>query len=120
MQTSNPLSLDQLSHIIIDAIEDLKGKNIAVIDIAEISNYADRLVIVSGTSNTHLKAIANNVVVQCKAADYPPLSSEGETSDEWILIDLGEIVVHVMTPQARDFYDLERLWSSTTKESDNK
>ena len=119
IQSIKPLSLDQLSQVVVNALEEVKGKDITVLDVAEIADYADRLIIASGTSNTHIRALANNVTVESKKAGNAPISAEGENSNEWGLIDLGDIVVHVMTPQARDFYDLERLWTPRPEESKN-
>ena len=82
------------------------------IDVRALSNVMDFLVICSGTSNRHVKALAENVVVKAKAAGFMPVGIEGEAVGEWVLVDLGDVVVHVMLPGTRDFYDLERLWVS--------
>lgn len=112
MTTNNSLSLEKLSKVVMGSLEDIKAKDITVLDVADISDVADRMIIASGTSNTHLKAIANNVVTDCKEAGNPPLSTEGESESEWILVDLGDILVHIMLPKTREFYDLERLWNT--------
>ena len=83
------------------------------IDVRELSNVMDFLVICSGTSNRHVKSLAENVVVKAKAAGFMPVGIEGEDAGEWVLVDLGDVVVHVMLPGTRDFYDLERLWVTT-------
>ena len=113
MNTATPL-LD----LVIQAIEDMKGKNIATVDIAEVSSVADHMVIVSGTSNRHVKAIAGNVVDEAKTAGNPPIGVEGEATSEWILVDLGDVVVHVMLPATREYYDLERLWQHPQQHPD--
>ena len=123
MTTSNPsnqkkLSLEELSSIILNALEEVKAKDITVLDIKDISDVADRMIIASGTSNTHLKALANSVLIDCKEAGNPPLSTEGESSSEWILVDVGDVLVHIMTPQTREFYDLERLWTARPDSSE--
>lgn len=100
-----------INEIIIKALEDLKGKDIVSLDVKEISDVMDTLVIVSGTSNRHVKSLADNVVADAKAAGIRPLGVEGKEDGEWVLVDLGDTVVHAMLPTAREFYDLEKLWS---------
>ena len=102
---------DQLLEIVSTALEDLKGVAIKVIDVRDLTSITDRMVIVSGTSTRHVKALADNVALQAKRQGFPALGVEGEQGAEWVLIDLGDVVVHVMLPEIRDFYALEKLWS---------
>jgi len=102
---------DPLFDIIMNVLEDLKGVDIKVLDVSELTSITDRMIIVSGTSTRHVKAMADHVALKAKQAGYPPLGVEGEQTAEWILIDLGDAVVHVMMPQVREFYALEKLWS---------
>lgn len=104
------MQTNELKQLVITAIEDLKGENIVELDVSGKTSVTDIMIIVSGTSNRHVKAIANSVVVDCKKAGHQPLGVEGETQSEWVLVDLGDIVVHVMQPHVREFYDLEKLW----------
>ncbi len=99
------------NEIIINALEDLKGKDIVSLDVREMSDVMDTLVIVSGTSNRHVKSLVDNVVADVKAAGLQPLGIEGKEDGEWVLVDLGDTVVHAMLPSTREFYDLEKLWS---------
>jgi len=92
------------------ALEDVKAKEIVQLDVANISNVADAMVIASGTSTRHIKSLADNVAEEARKAGFRPLGIEGERDAEWILIDLGFVVVHCMLPTARKFYDLESLW----------
>lgn len=92
------------------ALADVKAQNIIEIDVADFSNIADAIVIASGTSTRHVKALADNVAEEAKKQGYRPVGVEGERDAEWILIDLGFVVVHVMLPATRKFYDLESLW----------
>ncbi|WP_180059440.1 ribosome silencing factor [Acinetobacter sp. YH12128] len=92
------------------ALEDVKAKDIVELDIKAISNVADAIVIASGTSTRHIKSLADNVAEEARKAGFRPIGVEGERDAEWILIDLGFVVVHVMLPTARKFYDLESLW----------
>lgn len=96
--------------VVHDALTDVKAKDILEIDVSNISNVADAIVIASGTSTRHVKALADNVADEARKAGYRPIGIEGERDAEWILIDLGYVVVHVMLPTARKFYDLESLW----------
>ncbi len=102
---------DQLLKIVMTALEDMKGVDIRVIDVRDLTSITDRMVIVSGTSTRHVKALAKNVVLESKKNGYKPLGVEGENVAEWVLVDLADVVVHVMMPEIRDFYALEKLWS---------
>ncbi len=102
-----------LSEIVVNALEDLKANNLVVMDVREQSDVMDTMVLASGTSNRHVKSLAQNVVEDAKEAGFQPLGVEGTETAEWVLVDFGEIVVHVMLPATRDFYDLEKLWSVT-------
>ena len=99
--------------VVHEALLDVKAKDILEIDVSAISNVADAMVIASGTSTRHIKALANNVAEEARKAGFRPLGVEGERDAEWILIDLGFVVVHVMLPAARKFYDLGSLWRAT-------
>jgi ribosome-associated protein len=96
--------------VVHDALTDVKAKDILELDVSSISNVADAIVIASGTSTRHVKALADNVADEARKAGFRPIGVEGERDAEWILIDLGFVVVHVMLPTARKFYDLESLW----------
>ena len=96
---------------VIDALEELKAKDIREIDVRGKTSIADLLVIASGTSARHVKSIADEVVKFAKKAGVMPIGVEGEREAEWVLVDLGDIVVHVMLPRVREFYGLERLWT---------
>ena len=96
--------------VVREALEDVKAKEIVAIDVSAISNVADAMVIASGTSTRHVKSLADNVAEEARKAGFRPIGVEGERDAEWILVDLGFVVVHVMLPTARKFYDLETLW----------
>lgn len=98
-----------LNHVIA-ALEDLKGVDIQTFDVREMTSITDFMVIASGNSNRHVKALAEHVVERARTAGVRPLGVEGEGEAEWVLVDLGDVVVHVMRPGAREFYKLERLW----------
>ncbi|RDS84774.1 ribosome silencing factor [Dyella monticola] len=100
-----------LRKTVIAALEDLKAKDIREIDVRGKTSIADLLVIASGTSARHVKSIADEVVRFAKQAGVMPLGVEGEREAEWVLVDLGDVIVHVMLPRIREFYGLERLWT---------
>ena len=93
------------------ALDDLKAVNLVVLDVGSLTDVMEYLVVASGTSNRHVKSLADNVVIAAKKAGVPPLGVEGQDTGEWVLVDLGGVVVHVMLPATRAFYDIERLWS---------
>lgn len=110
-QNINNEDSDRLLDIVLTALDDMKGVDVRVIDVRELTSITDRMVVVSGTSTRHVKALAEHVVLQAKQQGYKPLGMEGEATAEWVLVDLIDVVVHVMMPEIRDFYALEKLWS---------
>jgi len=114
------MPVQKLLNTVIDAIEDLKGKDLKVLDVRGLTTITDYMVIVSGTSDRHVKSIANNVIERAAHIGVKPLGVEGTEQGEWILIDLGDVVAHVMQPAVRDFYQLERLWEMGEQAADNR
>lgn len=101
----------QLKAVVIDALEDLKAVDIRVLDVTGVAGFTDLMIIASGNSNRQVKALADRVVERCRESGTRPQGVEGEREAKWILVDLGDIVVHVMDPETRTFYNLEKLWS---------
>ena len=106
-----PPPVDVLLANVRAAVEEIKAKDVVEIDVRGKSSVADYLVIASGTSTRHVKSIADEVVKFAKKLDVMPLGVEGEREAEWVLVDLGDVIVHVMLPRVREFYALERLWT---------
>lgn len=104
-------SNEHLRKRVVAALEDLKAKDVREIDVRGKTSIADILFIASGTSARHVKSIADEVIKFAKEAGVMPLGVEGQTEAEWVLVDLGDIIVHVMMPRIREFYGLERLWT---------
>lgn len=104
------MEAEALKKLLVGALEDLKAVNTVTLDVTELTDVMDFLVIASGTSNRHVKSLADNVCMEAKKQGMRPLGVEGEDTGEWVLVDFGDVVVHVMLPATRDFYDLERLW----------
>lgn len=109
-----------LRKTVIAALEDLKAKDIREIDVRGKTSIADLLVIASGTSARHVKSIADEVVKFAKEAGVMPLGVEGEQEAEWVLVDLGDVIVHVMLPRIREFYGLERLWTVGDRDAEGE
>lgn len=107
------MELRKLQKIVVDALEDIKAQDIEVINVTKLTSLFDRVIIASGTSNRQTRALANHVQVKVKEAGGEVISIEGEESGEWVLVDLGDIVVHLMQPAVRTYYNLEELWSTT-------
>jgi ribosome-associated protein len=101
----------RLLEIVIAALEAIKAVDIRVIDVRGLTSITDRMVIASGTSTRHIKALAENVVLEAKRHGFAALGVEGEDTTGWILVDLSDVVVHIMMPETREFYALEKLWS---------
>ena len=104
------MELEALQELVITAMDDMKAQEVRVLDVRGKSTITDMMVIATGTSTRHVKSIAENVALKAKNAGEQPLGTEGERDSEWMLVDLNDIIVHVMTPATRDFYNLEKLW----------
>jgi ribosome-associated protein len=108
------VSIEQLEQLVIEAMEDLKAADIKTINVEGVSGFTDRMVFASGTSTRHVKSIAQSVQQAARDALVDLRGIEGDDVGEWILLDLGDVVVHIMLPDTRQFYDIERLWLEQT------
>jgi ribosome-associated protein len=105
------MNVEEIKTVALNALDDLKAKDVVTLDVRGLTSVTDFMVVGTGTSNRHVKSLATNVSVELKKHGCKPLGIEGGQVADWMLVDAGDVVVHVMSPEARDFYDLERLWS---------
>lgn len=101
----------KLSELVVAALDDVKANDIVTLDVRNMTSVTDYMVVASGTSNRHVKALIEGVAEKARAAGHRPIGIEGEEGGEWVLLDLQDTLVHVMLPKVREFYNLEKLWS---------
>lgn len=113
LKAPSPVSIqtESIKKIALQALDDLKAENVKVLDVRQHASFTDVMIFASGKSTRHVKSIASEVVEAAKQANLPPIGVEGDDVGEWVLVDLGDVVVHVMHPDTRLFYDLEKLWT---------
>ena len=109
-KTARPKGKPSLRDVVLAALAELKAVNVRALDVRGITDITDTMVVASGTSDRHVKSIADRVLQRCKEAGYRPYGMEGERDGEWVLLDLQDVVLHVMLPRVREFYSLEKLW----------
>lgn len=105
------LKSKRVSALVIDALDDMKGQSIRCIGVSKLTSITDYMVIVTGTSTTHIKALADSTVKRARELDVKIIGVEGRQQAEWVLVDLGDVVVHIMTAPVRRLYNLEELWN---------
>ncbi|MEJ2602419.1 MAG: ribosome silencing factor [Gammaproteobacteria bacterium] len=111
------MNSEELRDLIVDALEDLKARDIKALDVRHLTTITDYMVIASGTSDRHVKSIADRVIERAQEAGIRPYGVEGQEKGDWILVDLQDALVHVMQPDTRDFYNLEKLWDISSPRS---
>ena len=99
-----------LTRIAVAALEDMKAVNVKVLDVRKLTDIADTMIVATGNSDRHVKSIADRLIERCKAAGHRAYGVEGQREGEWVLVDLQDLIVHVMLPRIREFYGLEKLW----------
>jgi ribosome-associated protein len=109
-KTVRPKGKPTLQDVVLDALADMKAVDVKALDVRGLTDITDTMVVASGTSDRHVKSIADRVVQRCKEAGFRPFGMEGERDGDWVLVDLHDVVLHVMLPRIREFYALEKLW----------
>lgn len=115
-QLQDEIPFEQIRDLVLNALEDFKAIDIQQIDVSGQSPLTDLFVIASGSSLRHIKSMAENLIVKAKEAGCQPLGVEGDRQSEWVLVDLNDVIVHLMLPQTRAFYNLEKLWEASTQQ----
>lgn len=110
----------KLAELVVAALDDMKGQSISCIEVKKLTSITDFMVIVTGRSSTHIKALADNVVKKLKESDCDVVGVEGRMQSEWVLVDCGDVVVHIMLSQVRALYNLEELWNFNTPQENLK
>jgi ribosome-associated protein len=108
--TRKPLQSKAAKAMVLTALENIKANDVVVLDVSPYASFTDYMVFASGTSSRHVSSIAGSVIDVAKKRNSPPLGVEGLDVGDWVLVDLGDVVVHVMLPATREFYELEKLW----------
>lgn len=108
---------EDIKNAVLTALDDMKAKDVVCLDVKPLTSMADFMVVASGTSTRHVKSMADRVEEEVRKLGVKPLGVEGAQACEWVLVDLNDVIVHVMMPEARRFYDLEKLWSVTPASS---
>lgn len=114
--SQDEIPFEQIRDLVLNALEDFKAIDIHQIDVSGQSPLTDLFVIASGSSLRHIKSMAENLVVKAKEAGCQPLGVEGDRQSEWVLVDLNDVIVHLMLPQTRAFYNLEKLWEASNQQ----
>lgn len=112
--SQDDLSSEQMRQMVVSTLEDLKAIDVQSLDVSEFSSLTDGMVIASGNSTRHVKSMADKLVTLAKSWGTPPLGVEGQRQGEWVLVDLNDVIVHLMLPQTRAFYNLEKLWEASS------
>lgn len=115
-QNQDEFSFEQLRDLVLNALEDFKAIDIHQIDVRGQNPLTDLFVVASGSSLRHIRSMADNLVLRAKEAGVPPIGIEGDRQSEWVLVDLNDIIVHLMLPQTRAFYNLEKLWEASSQQ----
>jgi len=117
-KTEQSLSPKQIAALAIESLDDLKAEDVRCLDVRHLTTMMDYMIIASGRSDRHVRAMADTLAERCKEAHVPIIGTEGQDAAEWVLVDLASVVVHLMRPKIREFYELEKLWDISRPRAD--
>jgi ribosome-associated protein len=120
MRKRPPVATLPLADLVTTVLAELTAPSVVSLDVRHLTSMTDVMVIASGRSDRHVRAVAQTLLERCKQAGFEPLGIEGEAAGEWVLVDLGDVIVHVMQPKAREFYSLEKLWDIAPRQDANE
>jgi ribosome-associated protein len=115
-QPRNAPMRKDLAKVVVEALDDMKAEKVVTLDVAHLTSITDTMVVASGRSDRHVRSIADRLIERCKEEGYKPLGVEGQDAGEWVLVDLADVIVHIMLPRVREFYNIERLWDFSARE----
>jgi ribosome-associated protein len=107
---------EELVRLILDTLDDMKAERVVNLDVRHLTSVTDYMVVASGRSDRHVRAIADAILERCEAAGFEALGIEGQEAGEWVLVDLADAIVHVMLPRVREFYNIENLWDMSARD----
>ncbi len=110
MKKEEPVTSESLGDLVVELLDDLKAQSVLRLDVRHLTSMTDIMIIASGRSVRHVRAVAQALRERCEAAGFKPIGVEGEDGGEWVLVDLGDVIAHIMVPSVREFYALEKLW----------
>lgn len=113
-----PRSAEDVAAFALAVLDDLKAENVQTLDVRHLTTIMDVMIVASGRSERHVRAVADALIERCDEAGIPLLGVEGQESGEWVLVDLADVVVHIMLPRTRDFYEIEKLWDISSAEDE--
>jgi len=110
MKMQRPATSETIGDLVVEALDDLKAQSVLRLDVRHLTSMTDTMIIASGRSARHVRAVAQALLERCETAGVTPIGVEGEDGGEWVLVDLGDVIAHIMIPSVREFYALEKLW----------
>lgn len=106
----------ELADLVVETLDEMKAERVVSLDVTHLTPITDTMIVASGRSDRHVRSIADRLIERCKEEGYKPLGVEGQDAGEWVLVDLADVIVHIMLPRVRDFYNIEKLWDFSARD----